>query len=97
MSIAAQDIEHLAKLARLRIECAEYPALINKLNTLIALVDTMNTLDTDDLPPLTHPLDIHASFRGDVITETNPLNLDQTLTAHIDAQGAYLVPSVLEE
>ena len=55
----------------------------------------MNSIDTTNVDPMAHPLEIKARLRIDKVTETNQRD---TFQAHAPAveNGLYLVPKVIE-
>ena len=89
------DIDHLARLAGLRLSDRERLAVLDDLQRIVAMVDRMQSVDTDGVAPLAHPLDAAQRLRPDARTET----VDR---AHYQAgapavrDGLYIVPRVVE-
>jgi aspartyl-tRNA(Asn)/glutamyl-tRNA(Gln) amidotransferase subunit C len=67
MSISKKDVEHVAKLARLELTEEEKALYTEELNAVLGFMDTLNQLDTSDVLPTSHVLDIKNVFREDVI------------------------------
>ena len=89
------QIEALARLARIRLERAEIPALTQQLGQILALVERMNAIDTTGVEPLAHPLDIVPRQRPDVVSEHDQRAALLAIAPVTDA-GYYLVPRVVE-
>jgi len=67
MSISKKDVEHVARLARLELTEEEKVLYTEELNAVLGFMDTLNQLDTSDVPPTSHVLDIKNVFREDVV------------------------------
>lgn len=95
MSITNDDVYGIARLARLRIDDDEAGAYADNLSRILDLVEEMNAVDTGDIVPMAHPLDVALRLRDDVVTETDRRGefLDLAPAAE---QGLYLVPRVIE-
>ena len=89
------DIDRLARLAALRLSDSERVEALSDLQRIVAMVDRMQSVDTEGVPPLAHPLDAIQRLRADALTET----VDR---AHYQAgapavrDGLYVVPRVVE-
>ena len=55
----------------------------------------MQSVDTEDVVPLAHPLDLTQRLREDDVTEFNRRGELQLLAPKVE-QGLYLVPKVIE-
>ncbi len=89
------DIEHLCRLAQLALKDTEHEAVRGDLERIIAMVDQMQALDTEQVEPLAHPLDVDQRLRPDEITETVDRESYQN-GAPATQDGLYLVPRVVE-
>lgn len=69
MDANAINIDHLAKLAALRLGEGERPAVLCDLRRIIAMVDQMQAVDVRGVSPLAHPLDAALRLRPDEVTE----------------------------
>ena len=95
MSLTSDDVKRVAKLARLGLTKSETTEMLTRLNSIIALVDQMQQIDTDGVAPLAHPLELRQILRTDAVAETNQRAKFQAIAPHADA-GLYLVPRVVE-
>ncbi len=67
MSISKKDVEHVALLARLALTEEEKVLYTEELNAVLGFMDTLNQLDTSEIEPTTHVLDIKNVFRDDEV------------------------------
>ena len=98
MPVTAQDIVRTARLAKLRIDEGEIPAYVRNLNNLLKLVDDMSRVNTDNIDPMSHPMEgQYQRFRKDHITEENQRDILQTIAPEDTIEeGLYIVPKVIE-
>ncbi len=54
--IDRKDVEHIARLARLRLTEAEKEMYLNQLNSIMEYMDKLNQLDTTETEPTLHVL-----------------------------------------
>lgn len=95
MSLAAEDLQRLARLARLRFADADAERYRDELNTILEMVDTLKAADTDGVTPMAHPLDMAQRLRLDGVTETNQRE-DLMSAAAQTENGLFVVPRVIE-
>ena len=89
------DIDHLARLAALRLDEGERLAVGRDLRRIIVLVDEMRAVDTEGVSPLAHPLDATQRLRADEATES--VDRERYQAGAPEARdGFYLVPRVVE-
>ncbi len=93
--LEAAEVKAIAKLARIQMEPAELPAMVEQLAGILALIEQMNAIDTTDVEPLAHPLELPARRRADVVTERDERTAYQT-NAPETREGYFLVPRVIE-
>ena len=88
-------IDHLARLAALRLDGDQRPGVERDLRRIIAMVDEMQAVDTQGVEPLAHPLDATQRLRTDEATER--VDRDRYQAGAPEARdGLYLVPRVVE-
>ena len=66
-----------------------------KLSKIIDFVDQLQTISTDDIEPMAHPLNQSQRLRVDEVTETNDRENIQKNAQEIE-KGMYLVPKVID-
>jgi aspartyl-tRNA(Asn)/glutamyl-tRNA(Gln) amidotransferase subunit C len=95
MSLERADVQKIAHLARLAVSDAEADALVKDLSNILDLVAQMDAVDTADVAPMAHPMDMAQRLRPDEVTEQNQR---EEFQAHAPAveNGLFLVPKVIE-
>jgi len=95
MSLDAKEVEKIAHLARLAISAADVPEYARNLSRILDLVEQMNAVDTDDVTPMAHPLELSQRLRPDQVTESDQREHFQAIAPRVE-DGLYLVPKVIE-
>lgn len=95
MSLDRTDVEKIAHLARLSISEAEAADYAEGLSEILGLVAQMDSVDTEAVTPMAHPLDMAQRLRADEVQETDQRELFQSIAPQTEA-GLYLVPKVIE-
>jgi len=95
MSLDTDDIKLIAKLARLKIDEADVPLYATNLSNILDLVEHMNTVNTEGVVPMSHPLEVVQRLREDTVTESDQRDEFQRV-APATRDGLYLVPRVIE-
>ena len=95
MAFDKSEVEKLAHLARLQLSDSEDEEVTVRIGDILRLIDQMQSVNTDAVEPLAHPLDVVQRLREDEITEKDQREELQTLAPNC-RDGLYLVPKVLE-
>ena len=95
MAFDKTEVEKVAQLARLQISNSEIDEVTGRITDILALIDQMQSVDTDAVEPLAHPLDLTQRLREDDVTEFNRRDELQLLAPEVE-EGLYLVPKVIE-
>ena len=95
MSINKDEIKYLSLLSRMDIDKNEIKDIEEKLSKIIDFVDQLQTISTDDIEPMAHPLNQSQRLRIDEVTETNDRENIQKNAQQIE-KGMYLVPKVID-
>lgn len=95
MSINKDEIKYLSLLSRMDIDKNEIKDVEEKLSKIIDFVDQLQTISTDDIEPMAHPLNQSQRLRMDEVTETNDRENIQKNAQQIE-KGMYLVPRVID-
>ncbi len=95
-SLDETDVRHVAHLARLTLTDEERTRYAAQLSTVLAYVRRLNELDTDDVEPLAHPLDMTDVSREDTRgISWDPQRALRNAPEHKD--GFFKVPKVLDQ
>ncbi|MFO7649013.1 MULTISPECIES: Asp-tRNA(Asn)/Glu-tRNA(Gln) amidotransferase subunit GatC [Halomonas] len=95
MALEHADVLRAAHLARLGLSDADAAHYLEDLGRILEMVDQLQTLDTEGVAPLAHPLDATQRLRADEVTETDRRAHFQRCAPAVE-QGLYLVPRVVE-
>ncbi len=95
MSLSINDVRHIASLARLHFTDDEEHRLAEQMNGILDYMAKLNELDTADVPPMSHVLDLFNVVRDDVVMER--ITTEEALANAPDADGAYFrVPRIID-
>lgn len=96
MSISPEEVKKIAHLARLNLSAEDIALYAPQLSKIMAFIEQINQVNTDDVSPLSHALDISQRLRPDTVTEPDLRDKFQGIAPKVEA-GLYLVPKVIEE
>jgi aspartyl-tRNA(Asn)/glutamyl-tRNA(Gln) amidotransferase subunit C len=95
MSIDLKTAAHVAKLARIRVEPADLPALAGEFNTILGFIEQLNEVDVSSVEPMTSVTPMRLKRREDVVTAGDIQ--EKILKNAPDArEGFFAVPKVVE-
>lgn len=95
MKLSTDDVQTIARLARLQVEQKEIADLERELSSILDFVEQMNQADVEGVEPMAHPLELVQRLREDLATEPNQRDHFQQ-NAPAAEDGLYLVPKVIE-
>ena len=95
MSLTTQDVQKVARLARLAMDEKEIETARSQLSEIFTLIAEMQAVDTSGIEPMSHAQDLSQRLRSDVVTETNQREAFQAVAPQVEG-GLYLVPQVIE-
>ena len=95
MSLTIDDVAKVALLARLRASPDELQMFTGQLNSIMDYVAQLQQLETTDVEPLSHGIEVRNVFRDDVRGDALPREA-ALLNAPKRNQESFLVPAVLE-
>ena len=95
MNITPELVDYISQLSRLKLPQEEKERMAGQLEQIIGYMDTLNTLDTDGVEPVSHIFPVKNVLRED---EVHPsFDRDALLTnAPAVEDGAFLVPKAVE-
>jgi aspartyl-tRNA(Asn)/glutamyl-tRNA(Gln) amidotransferase subunit C len=94
--ITREDVEHVARLARLALSEEEVVALTDELGAILDYAAEVAALDTHDVPPTAHPIPLQNVFRNDEVRASLPRD-DVLAEAPAAEDGRFRVPRILGE
>lgn len=89
------EVEKVALLARLKLSDADLETFTRQLGRVLEYVNVLNEVDTTEVEPMAHAVDVVNVFRGD--EPRGSLPREQSLANAPKTDGRYfLVPQVLD-
>ncbi len=96
VAVTPEQVAHLARLARLKLEPDEVEHYASQLDVILAAVAEVSDVTTDGVPPTSHPLPLVNVMRPDVVREC--LSRQEALDgAPAEEDGRFRVPRILGE
>ncbi|MEM9844441.1 MAG: Asp-tRNA(Asn)/Glu-tRNA(Gln) amidotransferase subunit GatC [Pseudomonadota bacterium] len=95
MSIDKETAAKVAKLARIRVEDADLPALAQEFNTILGFIEQLGEVDVEGVEPMVSVTPMRLKRRDDVVSDGD--QQDKVLSNAPDArEGFFAVPKVVE-
>ena len=95
MALSLHDIQHIARLARIRVTEAEAETARGQMNSIFGLIEQMQAVDTAGVEPMSHALEVSQRLREDRVSESDQRDKFQAVAPAVE-NGLYLVPKVIE-
>ena len=96
MSVSLKDVEHVAELARLEFQEAEKTKIAEELNEILHYIEKLNELDTTEVEPLSHVIELSNVFREDELQPSYPVE-EILRNAPARTEKFFKVPKVIGE
>jgi aspartyl-tRNA(Asn)/glutamyl-tRNA(Gln) amidotransferase subunit C len=94
MKITKEEVVHVATLARLNLDEQALAVYTRQLGDILAYMDTLNRVATDEVPPTFHAIFITNAFRDDEVRASIPV--ERALgNAPESEDGSFIVPKVI--
>ncbi|PHQ95757.1 MAG: Asp-tRNA(Asn)/Glu-tRNA(Gln) amidotransferase GatCAB subunit C [Marinosulfonomonas sp.] len=95
MSIDIKTAAHVAKLARIKVESKDLPALAQEFSAILGFIEQLNEVDVEGVEPMVSVTPMRLKRREDVVTDGGIQ--DKILANAPDArEGFFAVPKVVE-
>ena len=95
MKITTELIDHISQLSRLRLPEEEKAKMAGDLEGILAYMDTLNTLDTSGVEPMSHVFPVKNVLREDEVKPSTPREA-LLRNAPVPDEEAFLVPKAVE-
>lgn len=95
MKVSPDDIRHAARLARLDLTQDEEANMATTLDAILTYMETLNALDTTDVEPTAHILELEPAWRDDAVVNDART---EALLANAPARDGnhFRVPKIIE-
>lgn len=70
MSVNKDEVKKIAQLAKLKVSESELEEFTGDMNKILDYMDKLNELDTENVKPLSHPLEGTNVFRDDELKKS---------------------------
>lgn len=95
MEITREQVEYVAKLARLAVTDEEKALFGRQLSSILTYVETLNRVDTTQVEPTAHVVPMQNVLREDAVKPS--LSRDDALANAPDSEsGCFRVPKIIE-
>ena len=95
MPVSLKDVDHIALLARLGLTDVERSSLREDLESILAYIGKLQTLDTTGIEPTAHVIELATPLRADAVSNAD--EADAMLSNAPDRDRTYLrVPKIIE-
>ena len=95
MSVKKSEIAYISSLSKLKMEDAEMDNYTRQISEILEMIQQLEKVDTHDIEPMAHPLNMKQRLRLDLVTEENRRELYQK-NAVVFEEGFYKVPKVID-
>jgi aspartyl-tRNA(Asn)/glutamyl-tRNA(Gln) amidotransferase subunit C len=96
MAISREEVEHVARLARLELTSDEIELFREQLSVVLERAQRIQALELDDVPATAHPLELRNVWREDVVVPPGPPD-DILANAPVREESLFRVPRILED
>lgn len=94
--ISLEDVDHVARLARLELSTADKERMRGELDGILSYIDKLRALDTRDVEPTSHAVPVTNVMRDDVERPSLPQE-DMLANAPDRHRDMFRVPKIIEE
>ncbi len=92
--ISEKEVEHIANLARIELTEEEKRSFTEQFNTILEYFEIINDLDTEDVPPTSHVIDVTNAFREDQVSPSLAME-DVLKNASKKERGFFKAPKII--
>jgi aspartyl-tRNA(Asn)/glutamyl-tRNA(Gln) amidotransferase subunit C len=96
VKLTAEVVERVARLARLSLSPGELDRFARQLGDVLAYMECLNQVDTDQVAPMSHVVDLADVLRDDLPEPSLPAADAIGNAPRIEA-GLFMVPPVIEQ
>lgn len=96
MSLSRDDVQRVSLLARLQLSEVELDTMTEQLVEIVGYIDQLSELDTKDVEPMAHAVEVTNAFADDEVRVSLPREAALQNAPKHDGE-CYRVPAVLGE
>jgi aspartyl-tRNA(Asn)/glutamyl-tRNA(Gln) amidotransferase subunit C len=95
MAVNIKDVEHIAKLAKLSFSENEKEKFTEQFNEILSFMEKLNELDTLNIEPLSHVIELQNVLRNDTVKPSLPTE-EALKNAPAKDEKFFKVPKVID-
>lgn len=95
MAVTINDVEHIARLAKLSFSDEEKAKFTEQFNEILSFMEKLNELDTSNVEPLSHVIELNNVLREDVVKPSLPTE-EALKNAPSKTDAFFKVPKVID-
>jgi aspartyl-tRNA(Asn)/glutamyl-tRNA(Gln) amidotransferase subunit C len=95
MAVDQATVRRIAHLARIKLSDAEVPHLADELNSILAFVEELSSVDVSGIEPMTSVMPMQLYERADVVNDGN-VSDEIVANAPASEDHFFVVPKVVE-
>lgn len=96
MSVTKKEVEKIAELAKLKFSESELEDFTHQMNDILKYMEKLNELNTENVEPLSHPIEATNVFREDELKQSIKTE-DALKNAPLADENYFKVPKVIKE
>lgn len=96
MSVTKNEVKKIAELAKLKFSDSELDNFTHQLNDILKYMEKLNQLNTDNVEPLSHPVENTNVFREDKLKPSIKTE-DALKNAPLADESFFKVPKVIQD
>ncbi len=94
--LSKKEVEHIAKLSKLKLTEAEKEKFAEQLSSIIEYVEQLNEVNTADVEPTSQVTDLINIYREDEVKDRSMTYEEIAENAPDFEDGSYIVPGVFQ-
>jgi aspartyl-tRNA(Asn)/glutamyl-tRNA(Gln) amidotransferase subunit C len=71
MKLDREQVNYVANLARLQFDENETDKFAQQLSDILLYIDKLNEIDTEDIEPMAHAVEVSNAFRKDIVKNSS--------------------------
>ncbi|MHB8109032.1 MAG: Asp-tRNA(Asn)/Glu-tRNA(Gln) amidotransferase subunit GatC [Syntrophorhabdaceae bacterium] len=96
MKITKETVEYVAHLARLRLDPNEVDVYTRQIDNILEYMESLNSLNTDNVEPTSHPVPVACVMREDAVKESFAAE-ESVANASARINTFFKVPPIIEQ
>ena len=95
MAVTIEEVKKIAKLAKLEFKEVEIEKFTQQMNDILNYMEQLNEIDTDDVEPLYHIIEVGNVLRDDEVKQSFPKDI-MLENVPVKEKDFILVPKIIE-